>query len=317
MSSDSEISALTEQLLDPCRSNVALLELLARGKKSVPALVEFLRTSKPSTVSEGRSLAVEGLRILKGREALEALIKVAARQLEMIPDPVVRLAEEMVSSAAARALADFPDLRARQTLLQMLDAKPLLGVTEALEGLKDDRAIPGLIVWLEEDFVAEAAARAIAAVGRPAVPHLLRSLGFRRMVQGAETKMSERRRARVLQLLDMLADPSEVVLAAGCLENSAEGVRWSAAQMLIRRGTGALRERALDVALEFLDSADNRIRADCEELLKSHFEIGRERIEEEIYLRRQIGEPDRPLEVRESALEILERIRREGLLRTQ
>jgi hypothetical protein len=56
---------------------------------------------------------------------------------------------------------------------------------------------------------------------------------------------------------------------------------------------------------------------DCEELLKAHFEIGRERIEEEIHLRRQIGEPNRPRQARESALEILERIHQEGLLRTQ
>jgi HEAT repeat protein len=317
LSFENESRALTEQLLDPSRSNAALLELLGRGRQSVSALVEFLRTSKSSTVSEGRLLAVEGLRILKGQEALDALIKVAARDLAEIPDPVVRLAEETVSSAAARALGDFQDLRARQTLRQLLGAKPLLGVAEAFEGLKDERAIPGLIVWLEEDFVAEAAIRAIAAVGRPAVPHLLTSMDFRRMIQGTETKTSQRRRARVLQLLGLLAEPSEISLAAGCLEDPVEGVRWNAAQMVVRRGTGALRQYALDVALEFLDSADNRTRADCEELLKSHFEIGRERIEEEIYLRRQIGEPNRPLEVRESALEILERIHQEGSLRTQ
>jgi HEAT repeat protein len=308
---------LAEQLLDPSRSNTALLELLARGKQSVLALVEFLRTSRPSTVSEGRVLAVEGLSILKGAETLDVLIEVATRQLAAILDPVVRLAEESVSSAAARALGDLEDPRARETLLHLLAGKPLLGVAEALEKLKDERAIPGLVAWLEEDFIAEPVARAIAAVGPAAVPHLLTSLNYRRTIQGAETRMSQRRRARVLQLLETLAEPSKMAIVAGCLEDSAECVRWNAAQALVRRGTGALRQYALEVALEFLDSADNQIRADCEELLNSHFEIGREKIEQEIFLRRQMGEVGRPLEVRESSLEILERIHREGLRRVQ
>ena len=308
---------MAEQLLDPSRSNTALLELLARGKQSVLALVEFLRTSRPSTVSEGRVLAVEGLSILKGAETLDVLIEVATRQLAAILDPVVRLAEESVSSAAARALGDLEDPRARETLLHLLAGKPLLGVAEALEKLKDERAIPGLVAWLEEDFIAEPVARAIAAVGPAAVPHLLTSLNYRRTIQGAETRMSQRRRARVLQLLETLAEPSKMAIVAGCLEDSAECVRWNAAQALVRRGTGALRQYALEVALEFLDSADNQIRADCEELLNSHFEIGREKIEQEIFLRRQMGEVGRPLEVRESSLEILERIHREGLRRVQ
>jgi HEAT repeat protein len=317
MSLEDEPSVLVEQLLDPSRSNAALLKLLGWGKQSVPALVEFLRTSKPSTVSEGRRLAVEGLSIMKGPEALDALIEVATRQLAPTLDPVVRLAEESVSSAAARALGDLEDPRARETLLRLLAGKPLLGVAEALEKLKDERAIPGLIVWLEDDFVAEAAGRAMVAIGPTAVPHLLKSLDHRHMIQGAETRTSQRRRARVLQVLGELAEPSETALAAGCLEDPVEGVRWNAAQMVVCRGTGALRQYALEVALQFLDSADNQIRADCEELLKSNFQIGREKIEEEIFLRRQMGQASRPLEVRESALEILERIHREGLRRVQ
>jgi HEAT repeat protein len=314
---DNETRTLAEQLLDPSRSNAALLELLGRGKQSVPALIEFLRTSRPSTVSEGRVLAVEGLSILKGSEALDVLIEVATRELAAILDPVVRLAEESVSSAAARALGDLEDPRARETLIRLLAGKPLLGVAEALEKLKDERAIPGLIVWLEDDFVAEAAGRAIVAIGPTAVPHLLESLNHMRMIQGAETRPSQRRRARVLQLLEALAEPSKMAVVAGCLEDSAECVRWNAAQALVRRGTGALRQYALEVALEFLDSADNQIRADCEELLKSNFEIARKRIEQEVLLRRQLDEASRPLEVRESGLEILERIRREGLRRVQ
>lgn len=314
---ENETRILTERLLDPSRSNTALLELLGRGKQSVPALVEFLRTSKPSTVSEGRVLAVEGLSILKGPEALDVLIEVATRQLAAILDPVVRLAEESVSSAAARALGDLEDPGARETLLRLLAGKPLLGVAEALEKLKDERAVPGLIVWLEDDFVAEAAGRAMVAIGPTAVPHLLKSLDHRHMIQGTETRMSQRRRARTLRILEELAQPCEIVLAAGCLEDSAECVRWNAAQMFVRRGTGTLRQYALEVALEFLDSADNQIRADCEELLKSNFEIGREKIEQEIFLRRQMDEASRPLEVRESALEILERIHQEGTLRIQ
>jgi PBS lyase HEAT-like repeat len=180
------------------RSGEALMALLALGRDSVPALVGFLRSTKPSSLPEGRLLAVEGLSILKGPAALAALIVVATQSLANIRDPAVRLGEETVASRAASALADFPDPHAREALLELLNEKPLIGVAEAFEKLGDPRAIPRLVSWLGEDFVAEAAGRAIVVCGCAAVPALLDSLRAKDEWYGSESGKSQRRRARAL-----------------------------------------------------------------------------------------------------------------------
>jgi HEAT repeat protein len=172
-----------------------------KGEDGVRALAEFLRTSKPSCLPEARLLAVEGLTILKGPEALSALIDVASQRLSDIPDPVVRLAEKTVASRAALALADFPKPRAREALLKLLEGRPLIGVAEAFERSWDLRAIPYLVSWLEDDFVAEPVSRAIRVCGRWAFSALVESLGKKDIQHDRETGMSQRRRARILEIL--------------------------------------------------------------------------------------------------------------------
>src|SRR5579885_461964 len=181
------IETLIKELQDPSRSNLALLALLAKGDAAVPALAEFLSSSKPSSLPEARLLAVEGLSILKGPKALETLIAVASERLADIPDPVIRLAEETVASRAASGLVEFADdPHAVQTLLELLKGKPLTGVAEAFTKLKDVRAIPGLVGWLGEDFVAECARQAILACGDVSLPALLASLRYKEIRNGSE-----------------------------------------------------------------------------------------------------------------------------------
>lgn len=299
---------LIEQLCNPARSNQALLALLAKGKESVPILVEFLRTSKPSTVAEARLLAVEGLGILKGIEALETLIKVATEHLEDIPDPVVRFAEEAVASRAALALTDFNDPTARGALLGLLHRKPLAGVAEAFEKLRDDRAIPYLIEWLEEDFVSEQASRAILACGRIAIPYLLASLQEKKIRYGSETGMSQRRRARILDLLVDLADTEEIDSIQGLLQEPVEAVRRSAVQLFLRCGTLPQKLAAYQSALTLLDSRDNGIRNACQELVAAYFHLGSHFVRDEIERRHARGESEKPGYPRETTLAILVRI---------
>jgi hypothetical protein len=303
--------AIAARLDDPSRSGEALMVLLALGKDSVPALVEFLRSTKPSSLPEGRLLAVEGLSILKGPAALAALIGVATQRLANIHDPAVRLAEETVASRAASALADFPDPHAREALLELLDEKPLIGVAEAFEKLQDPRAIPRLVSWLGEDFVAEAAGRAIVVCGCGAVPALLDSLRAKDEWDGSESGMSQRRRARALEILCELPVPGRYDGLEDLLEDSAEGVRFNATRLFLRNGNLAQRRRAFRVGLEFLDSPDSSLRANCEQLLLPHFEVGTELVLEEIGRRRVRGESE-GFWPRETALTILLRIYRKG-----
>jgi len=305
-----ETERLIEQLRDPTRSHRALLALLSEAESARPALAKFLRTSRPSTVAEPRLLAVEGLNILKGQEALDALIEVATERLADIADPAVRLAEEAVCSAAARALADFPFSRARQTLLQLLSGKPLVGVAEAFEKLKEPRAAPSLVAWLADDFVAESALRALTAIGRAAVPFLLVALRHRPCGDRPEPGGSQRRRARILQQLAALAGPDAVTILERHLSDPVEAVRWEAARALVRHGNDDQNRSALRVALEMLDSSDSALRADCEDLLTEDFQWCREMVEEEIRKRQAQGEPEKPLTPRESTLEVLLRVHR-------
>jgi len=310
---DKELNVLIAQLQDPSRSNQALLGLLAQGREAVPALAEFLRSTKPSTVAEARLLAVEGLSILKGEAALDALIEVATKRLADIPDPAVRLAEECVVSRAARALADFSGPRGRETLLTLLQGKPLVGVAEAFEKLKDPRAIPWLIAWLEDDFVARAAADAILSIGRPAIPALLVSLAKRKAQYGAETRTSQRRRARVLEILHDLIEAENIASLESLLEDPAEGVRWNAAKLFVRRGNGDQQRRGIQVALTILDFSDSFLRAESEELLTSYYEMGHDMIEQAIQAGRTRGDSETPKFPRETALAVLLRVQHRAI----
>jgi HEAT repeat protein len=312
-----EPESLIEQLRDPARSNAALLALLGEGRHSVRPLADFLRNSRPSTVAESRLLAVEGLSILRGTEAMEALIEVASQRLEEIADPVVRLAEESVASRAALALADFDDPRAREALLALLHRKPLAGVAEALEKLRDGRAIPRLVEWLEEDFVAEPASRAILAYGRGAIPSLLACLRKKKIRSDSETGMSQRRRSRILELLSDLARTEEISSLEYLLDEAVEVVRLRAIQLFLRCGTLPQKRAAYRSGLALVDSRDHAIRSTCEELLISYRCLGSDLLQREIELRRARGESEEPMYPRESTLAMLVRIARRSAKRKE
>jgi hypothetical protein len=312
MRTQDAIRALVEQLGDPSRSSQALLKLLVKGEEGVCALAEFLRSSKPSSVPEARLLAVEGLSILKGPEALSALISVASERRDDIPDPVVRLAEETVASRAALALADFNKPRAREALLKLLEGRPLIGVAEAFEKSRDLRAIPHLISWLEDDFVAEPVSRAIRACGRWAFSTLLESLGQKHIQHGRETGMSQRRRARILEIIADIIREGEADLIQDLLDDHVESVRLNAARAVLARGNRCQRERAFGVALRLLDSMDRGVRTSSEEILLAHFGVGAHVVEEAIRQRQLAGESERQFFPKESTLVILHRIQRKS-----
>jgi hypothetical protein len=306
-----EIKLLIEELNDPIQCDQALLALIGEGKAAIPALAEFLRTSKPSSLPQARLLAVEGLGLLKGEGALDALIAVATERLAEIPDPVVRLAEESVASRAALALADFSAPRALETLLRLTAGKPLVGVAEAFEKLRDCRALPYLVRWLEDDFVAEPAGRAILAFERTAIPILMESLSERYTQHGRETRLSHRRRWRILEILDVLLEDDEISVLEAFLGDPVEEVCLKAAHAILNHGNPDQQRRAFKIALQLLDSHDRNNRVAAEELLRGHLAAGPDLLKEEIQKRRAAGESEHMIFPRESALALLVRIQRQ------
>jgi len=303
---------LVEQLADPSRANQALLAILMKGEEGVRVLAEFLRSSKPSSLPEPRLLAVEGLSILKGPVAFGALASVASEQLDAIADPVIRLAEETVASRAAGALADFPGPRAKEILVELVKGKPLIGVAEAFAKSWDLRAIPYLVSWLEDDFVAEAAARALHRCGRFAFSPLMDSLHQKHIQYDSETGTSQRRRARILELLNDLIRTDEIQLIQDLLDDPVEIVRFNAARTVLDKGDRAQQEQAFRVALRLLDSSERGVRTVSEEALVTHFAVGKHLVQLEIQRRELAGEPAQQFFPRESTLLILHRIRKKG-----
>jgi len=240
------------------------------------------------------------------------LISVASEQRDDIPDPVVRLAEETVASRAALALADFSTPRAREALLKLLEGKPLVGVAEAFEKAWDLRAIPYLVSWLEDDFVAEPVSRAIRVCGRFAFIALIDSLREKHTQFDRETGMSQRRRARILEILADIIREAEVDLIQDLLDDPVESVRLNAARAVLGRGNRCQRERAFGVALQLLDSSDRGYRASSEEILLEHFDVGYHLVEQEIQRREAAGESEQQCFPRESTLVVLLRIRKKG-----
>lgn len=174
--------------------------------------------------------------------------------------------------------------------------------------LRDPRAIPGLVSWLEEDFVADAARRAIVACGPVAVPPLLESLRDEHTSYGSETGASRRRRARILSILCELAPPAGIDNLEDLLGDPVDNIRWNAVRLFLEKGGTVQQKSAFRIGMEFLDSSDSFLRSECEELLLAHFDIGRELIEAEIHRRQTAGESDKNFEPRETTLAILYRI---------
>jgi hypothetical protein len=202
-------------------------------------------------------------------------------------------------------------------LIKLLKKKPLIGVAEAFEKLRDPRAIPHLVSWLEEDFVAERAGTAIRAYGRTALPVLFDSLSQQHTQYDSETGMSQRRRARILEILSGLVRYEEIHLIEGLLSDPIEAIRLNAARAVLSHGNCAQKQRALAVGIRLLDSTDRGVRADCEEILTSHFDAGAHLIEHAIRERRLAGEPESRFFPRESTLAILLRIHRKGSKSTE
>ncbi len=303
---------LIQQLNDPTRSSQALLALMLKGNEGVLALAEYLRTSKPSSLPEARLLAVEGLRALKGSQALSALVCVASERLDEIADPVTRLAEETVASHAAEALGDFPDPLAREALLELVKGKPLIGVAEALAKSWDARAVPYLVSWLADDFVAEAAGRALRRGGSSAFSTLVDSLHDEQARREPESGASQRRRARVLEILDDLIKSAEMNLIEDLLNDPVEMVRLNSARILLNKGSANQQHCAVHTVLPLLDSKERAVRTLSEETLLDHFAIGHSLIEQEIQRREDSGELAEQFFPRESTLRILLRIQNKG-----
>lgn len=158
---DAQIACLVQRLTSPEEGDGAVAKLTVCGRPACGALKRFLLEGKPSLEYQPRKRAVEALAGIGAKETLIEFLKLQ----KDIPDPAVRLSENVVANAAAKALATWRTPEVVQTLLDCALPHPRLGLVEALAEFDQVEAIPYLIRSLEDDSCCHAAEQALRRIG--------------------------------------------------------------------------------------------------------------------------------------------------------
>jgi len=148
-----------------------LSEVVGFGVEAVPELRALLFEREPSGVYLVRCRAVEALAALKSFETLGDFLRLN-REIE---DPVERLGEEVVISAAARLIAQLHEGWVFNLLLDTAERYVLSGVLAGLGEFKRPESIPLLIRALSEDEVRPTAEAVLRSFGRAPRPLLIRA----------------------------------------------------------------------------------------------------------------------------------------------
>jgi HEAT repeat protein len=175
-------------------------EVVAFGIEAVPELRALLFKREPSGLYVARRRAVEALAALNSFDTLGEFLRLN-REIE---DPVERVGEEVVISAAARLIAQLHEDWVFNLLLDTAERYVLSGVLAGLGEFKRPGSIPLLIRALSEDDVRPTAEAVLRSFGRAARPHLIRAANppKDRVQPESETNLRARRSA-IRVLLDI------------------------------------------------------------------------------------------------------------------
>ena len=208
-----EVKMALDRLKSLGEGDLGVLDVVACGGQTVAPLRAFLFEREPSGLFQPRCRAAEALKRLGAYDVLIEFLELSRE----IADPVERLGEEAVISAAARALANLSDDRVFNLLLSLADVRLLPGVVAALGASGRPEAIPYLIAALAEGECQPTAEGALRRFGASAVPSLLVASTRRPGAPESENKL--RRRRGALRLLAEIGIPTE---------------RWSVLRHLMR-----------------------------------------------------------------------------------
>jgi len=200
VSAQARIDRAIERLRSFHDGDAALLEVVGLGPDTIPALRNLLFTREPSGLFQSRCRAVEALALLKGFSVLADFLRLRRDP----PDPVERLGEDAVKSAAGRALARLREPWVYELLLALAKQRPLLGILAGVGSFLHDESIPIFVDALGEDDLRLTAHGILRAFGKAAWPVLIATAlnrGKDRQAQ-SETHLRKRRSALVLLLED-------------------------------------------------------------------------------------------------------------------
>jgi len=137
----------------------------------------------------------------------------------------------------------------------------------ALASFNEGRAIPHIVDRLEDPCDRAAAAEALLAFGRAAIPALGATLAERRPSLEDEAPVSAERRADAARLLGLMADRSVVPRLCSCLDDSAPAVQLEASLALVALMSMEAPDRALALLAEGLKESSVVVQARCADAL--------------------------------------------------
>ncbi len=254
----------------------AVTDLIACGQAAVGPLRDFLFARDPSGIFLPRCQAVKVLSALCAKDVLKDYLAHPPNE----PDPVEQAGVDVVTSAVARALVQWPDEEIFALLLQAAGRKLLRGVVDALAQFGREETIPILSVALGEDFCRPEAESGFRRLGIRACPHLLQIAKSAVPTQDRETEMSRRRRRSALQLWGELcqgADPRDTIWSL--TEDADDHVAYQACSLCLQRADPSLVEPVVLRLVALLNSSDWLLRVEVEDLLIRQFTVCRAVIE--------------------------------------
>ena len=195
--SEERVQRLVDRLNSLKEGELAVVELVACGKRAVEPLRRFLLYGKPGGIFQPRQLAVEALAELGAKDVLLEYLASGKH----ISDPVDRYGEEAVENTAARLLAGWRDEEVYNVLLRLVRRKPMPGVIETIGEYRRPGTIPDFIGALGDDIARGPAEEALRKVGETAHRALLDAALAPVPSADDESPSSLRRRASALRLL--------------------------------------------------------------------------------------------------------------------
>jgi len=166
----------------------SVVDVVRFGGAAVPALRELLIRREKSGLHQARCRATDALAGIGAYNVLDEYLRLE----QQIDDPVERLGEETVISAAARALARRHDKSTFDLLTKLAQRRPLTGVLIALGSFKKSSSIPILVNALAEDEVRITSEAVLRTFGSRARPHLLEAASAKAI---SESDLRKRRSA--------------------------------------------------------------------------------------------------------------------------
>jgi len=296
-----DLVAQLESLVD---GPLAALRLVACGDAAVEVLREYLLAGRITSLYQSRCWAVEALAALGARDVLLAYLK----QERPVSDPVLRLSEDAVESAAARALVAWPSDEVFSVLLERARARLLPGLVEALGAFQRVEAVPVLVRALEDDVCRRAAEDALRTAAPGAVPVLIRAALSPQPEAGDESPSSLlRRRSATTLLAGGHVDAGEWPRLRPLVLETDRALVVAAARLAARLAPPHDRRLAASRLTEIAGDAGWPLSADIEDVLAELGPDASDLVEAEIG--RRSASPGSP-QVLDSGLALLRRVLR-------